>query len=63
MLCDDLLFRGPKMINDPVEAEATWTVMLQIPDWPSGSAGAVFGGGGAKTFVQGFYRTPLAKLL
>jgi hypothetical protein len=24
------------MINDPVEAEATWTVTLQIPDWPSG---------------------------
>jgi hypothetical protein len=36
MLCDDLQFRGPKMINDSVEAEATWTVTLQIPDWPSG---------------------------
>jgi|SoiMethySBSTD1v2_1073268.scaffolds.fasta_scaffold360720_2 hypothetical protein len=36
MLCDDLQFRGPKMINDPVEAEATWTVTLQIPDWPDG---------------------------
>jgi len=36
MLCDDLQFRGPKMINDLVEAEATWTVTLQIPDWPSG---------------------------
>jgi hypothetical protein len=29
------------MINDPVEAEATWTVTLQIPDWPDGRARVV----------------------
>ena len=33
MLCDDYSSKSSKMINDPVEAEATWTVTLQIPDW------------------------------